>query len=253
MRTHKVLKGSNRPYRDFAGYYDRMMGGRYVNAWWSVFRRLAAARGLRWRTAADLAGGTGEAARHLARSGVDVTVVDRSAEMLARARRQVPRARLLRQDLRALRLPAPVDLAVCVFGGLNYLSSGSQLTAVARRVRRSLAPGGAFCLDAVTPFHLRERYGRGTEAFFGRDYCSIWSYAWDPERRCTRIRVEGFQRTGWRTWRRHRPEEHVHFAYPLSTWRRVLREAGFSRIEVLGLPGGAPPSATDPYWLLLAR
>jgi SAM-dependent methyltransferase len=244
---------SNPPYRDFAGYYDQLMGGRYVRAWWRVFRRLAAARGLHWRTAADLAGGTGEAARLLARTGADVTLVDRSAEMLARARRRVPGVRLLRQDLRALRLPAPVDLAVCAFGGLNYLSSEAQLTAVAGRVRGVLAPGGVFCLDAVTPFHLRRRYGRGQEVFSGRDYQSVWSYRWDPERRCTRIRVEGFQRSGWNTWRRHRPELHVHYAYPLSAWRRVLAAAGFARVEAFGLPLGTPPSAHDAYWLLLAR
>ncbi len=244
---------SNAPYHDFAGYYDRLMGGQYVRAWWRVFRRLAAAERLRWRSVADLAGGTGEAARRLARPGVAVTIVDRSAEMLARARRHVPGARLVRQDLRRLRLAAPLDLAVCVFGGLNYLPGETQLTAVARRVRRSLAPDGAFCLDAVTPFHLRHRYGRGLEVFSGREYCSIWRYAWDPEARCTRIRVEGFQRTGWRTWRRHRPELHVHYAYDLGVWRRALAAAGFGRVAAYGLPGGARPRAQDSYWLLLAR
>ena len=244
---------TGRPYRDFADYYDRLMAGRYVSRWWWLFRRLQVQHGLRYRRVADLAGGTGEAARRLSGPGRTLFIVDRSAEMLARARTRVPGARLLRQDLRRLRLPEPVDLAVCVFGGINYLSSLARITAVARRVRRALAPGGVFCLDAVTVHHLNQRHKRGVETFSGAGYYSVWRYRRDPHRANLRIRVEGFRRLPGGLWSSLRPELHVHHAYPLPALRGALRRAGFSRVEAYGLPLGTPPRASDEYWLFWAR
>lgn len=240
------------PYRDFARYYDRLMAGRYMRAWWGLFKRLAAERRLHFRTVADLAGGTGEAALRFARFGARVVIVDRSPAMLEHARRRVPNALILRQDLRRLRLPEPVDLAVSVFGGLNYLPSLKSVAAVFRRVRAALAPGGTFCADAVTPFHLRRNFGRGAEMFEGRDYLSVWRYRWEPERSRSRIRVDGFQRDG-RAWIRCRPEEHLHYGYPLAAWRKALRDAGFADVEAFGLPFGLTPRADDSHWVLLAR
>lgn len=240
------------PYRDFALYYDRLMAGRYNRAWWRVFSRLLKARGLARDVVADLAAGTGEAGRRFLRPGARVYLVDRSAAMLERAARRAPGARLLRQDLRRLSLPEPVDLAVSVFGGVNYLAGERDLVRVFRRVRSALKPGGAFALDAVTPHHLRVNFGRGTEWFEGPGFVSVWRYAWEPERASSLIRVDGFTRTGT-AWTRHRPEAHRHHAYPLPVLKRALRAAGFGVCEAFGLPHGEAPRARDTHWLLLAR
>jgi SAM-dependent methyltransferase len=240
------------PYRDFAAYYDDLMAGRYVRQWWTVFRRLAAARHWRFNTVADLAGGTGEAARRFARLGARVYVVDRARDMLARAQQRVPAAHGLCQDLRRLRLPEKVDLAVSVFGGLNYLRSLAEVSSVFRRVRANLKDGGLICVDAVTPWHLRHNFGGGADMFEGRGYVSLWRYRWEPDRVRSRIRVDGFMRRGT-GWIRHRPEEHVHYGYSLPAWRRALRQAGFSRVEAFGLPYGTPPAARDTHWLFLAQ
>jgi len=240
------------PYQDFAEYYDRLMAGRYVRAWWTLFKRLAAERRLRFTSVADLAGGTGEAARRFARVGAHVTIVDRSEAMLERARRRVPSAITLRQDLRRLRLPEPVDLAVSVFGGLNYLPTARDVAKVFRRVRKVLKPGGVWCVDAVTPFHLRKNFGKGADFFEGPDYVSIWRYQWDPLHTRSRIHVDGFRRDG-RAWQRYRPEEHIHYGYPLPVLRQALREAGFVRIEAFGMPFGAPARTRDTHWVLWCR
>jgi len=239
-------------YRDFAAYYDRLMAGRYVDHWWGLFKRLAAERRLRFASVAALAGGTGEAARRFARRGVSVTIVDQSPDMLARARQRVPSARILRQDLRRLRLPEPVDLAVSVFGGINYLRSLDEITGAFGRVRAALRPGGTFCVDAVTPSHLRRNFGTGAEIFEGSDYLSIWRCRWDAERTCSHIQVDGFHQDG-RVWRRHRPEQHIHYGYPLRALRRALLAAGFADVQAYGLPYGSAPRASDSYWLFWAR
>jgi ubiquinone/menaquinone biosynthesis C-methylase UbiE len=239
-------------YADFANIYDRMMAGRYASLWWKVFSRLAARHGLRARTALDLAGGTGEAARRLRRLGMKVYIVDRSDAMLAKARTRVPAAEGLRQDMRRFKLPQSVDLAVCVFGGLNYLPSRGQMLQTLRRVHDQLKPGGVFCPDLVSTAHLLHHYRRGCEVHAAGTYYSVWQHGWDAQRRAARIEVTSFERQG-RVWTRHAMERHWHYAYARAEFERLLRTAGFAVREVAGIPSGEAPRRDDSYWMFWAQ
>jgi ubiquinone/menaquinone biosynthesis C-methylase UbiE len=140
-------------YGDFAKIYDPMMGGRYVRAWWQWFKNVPALRIAQPRSVADLACGTGKAALRLARPGKrTLFLVDRSQGMLDMAQARLPQARCLCQDMTALQLPESVDLAVCVFGGLNYLGTLKNVERFSRKVRRQLKPGGFFSLMRPPPF-----------------------------------------------------------------------------------------------------
>src|SRR5688572_9131343 len=90
-----------------------------------ILRAWLAAHDLRPRRAADLACGTGAAAVALALEGLAVWGVERSPAMLAlaeeRARASDVSITWLQQDLRALSLPQPVDLATALYDSLNYL------------------------------------------------------------------------------------------------------------------------------------
>jgi SAM-dependent methyltransferase len=59
-------------------------------------------------------------------------------------------ARFLRQDLRDLRLPEPVDLLTCQFDTLNYLLTDAELRAVLAGFARAIRPGGHAVFDVVT-------------------------------------------------------------------------------------------------------
>lgn len=240
------------PYCDFARIYDRIMAGRYVSAWWAVFTDVARRRGWRYRSVVDLAGGTGEAALRFARAGAEVSVLDRSPDMLALARKKLPGVRCSRQDLRTYRLRSRVDLAVCVYGGVNYLASAGELRSLCRRTYAALRPGGVFCFDVATPYHLRHSFGRGATVFQEQDFFSRWRHRWDAKRRAARIRVDGAELLRGR-WLRLRSELHVHYAHDLPELSEVLARAGFMRIEAFGLPGGREPRERDSHWLVCAR
>jgi SAM-dependent methyltransferase len=240
------------PYRDFARVYDRLMGRHYIRRWWGWFQPLATDRGWRFSSLADLAGGTGEAAACFRRRKMTMTVVDRSREMLAQARGKLPAARMLQQDILELQLPRPVDLALCIYGGIHYLRSQAEIKKFFRRVHANLQPGGWFCFDFFTASFLKRFYGGGMEIFKENDYVSIWRHQWNAARRRSEIIVESVEKTR-AGWRQHRPEFHPHQSFPLATVKRQLRAAGFQDIEVHPLPALEKMPSACRQLMFLAR
>jgi SAM-dependent methyltransferase len=114
-------------------------------------------------TALDAACGTGRYAGYLAGRGHRVTGVDRSPEMLARARPRVPGAGFVAGDLG--RLPAAdqsVDLVVCALALVHVPDLGPALAEFGRVLR----PGGHL---VVSDIHLVSQYLGGVPAVAGPD------------------------------------------------------------------------------------
>jgi SAM-dependent methyltransferase len=102
----------------------------------------------------DLCCGTGTTALEFARLGLRVYGVDGSLDMLKVARAKFAKAcvrvKTIHADMRAFRLPEPVDLITCEFDAINHVKHKRDLDAVARSVARALRPGGHFFFDANT-------------------------------------------------------------------------------------------------------
>ncbi|HEV2450024.1 MAG TPA: class I SAM-dependent methyltransferase [Thermoplasmata archaeon] len=100
----------------------------------------------------DVACGTG---RHLDQLQRWYTVagVDRSGEMLAIARRRLPRVRLTRGDMRSFRLTRRFDVISCLFSAIGHLQTESDLVSTFANFERHLAPGG---VALVEPWLLPE-------------------------------------------------------------------------------------------------
>jgi len=120
-------------------------------------------------TVADLGCGAGiPATRELTGHGLRVVGVDFSAVQLARARRLVPAAGLVRADMTALYLrPASLDAVVSFYALIHVPLADQQ--ALFPRIRRWLRPGGYFLAIVGA--------GRwtGTERYLGADM--FWDHA----------------------------------------------------------------------------
>jgi SAM-dependent methyltransferase len=242
-------------YSDFAGIYDVMMGGRYVRYWWSWFKKEYPKGAQAPRAVADLACGTGEAAFKLRTRVERLYLVDAAPAMLAQARVRLPEAQVLHADLRTFTLPEPVDLALCVFGGMNYMPTRKALVQCLRNVRRNLRPGGVFTFDLATPHFLEQQYSQGHEAFQGRHWASEWECDWNARKQMARIWIESRsrERVG-APWKVHIPEEHRHYAYPRRVVLESLKQAGLVHVRTVGLPGGhRVRGERDAYWGFVAR
>ncbi len=88
-------------------------------------------------------------------SGLSLTGIDRSPEMLAIARRRCPSARLLQADITDFSLRERFDVVLCVYDTLNHVQSFDGWLKAFDRVREHLAEGGLFVFDLNTLGRLR--------------------------------------------------------------------------------------------------
>jgi ubiquinone/menaquinone biosynthesis C-methylase UbiE len=212
----------------YAPFYDwenaRTVARRDVGFW----QRLAAAQEGR---VLELGCGTGRITLPVVRAGAHVVGVDRSAEMLARGRQRMrraklqDRARLVRGDIRALpfRSRPGFQLVMAPYGILQSLTRERDLGETLRSVARVLRRGGLFGIDLVP-----DRRRRLT--IFDHEYI---------ERRGRQRRVHRFSLT-FRT-----------LSVPQMAAR--LEAAGFRIQAVLGDYQGGPWDSRADVWVILAQ
>jgi SAM-dependent methyltransferase len=144
------------PYSQLAAAYDRALGVQSFVRTRRAFELVTRRYRVNFASAADVGCGTGLFACYLGRCwGARVFAVDRSREMLevAALRCRDPKVRFLRQDIRCLQLPCPVDLVTANFDTVNHLLTNADLGLAFRRIGENLKPGGHFVFDVITRPH----------------------------------------------------------------------------------------------------
>ena len=132
------------PYEKIAAYFETLLRKSGVEA----------------QTVLDLACGTGSLSVLLAARGYRVLGVDCSEEMLTVASEKAAELALetppffILQKMQRLRLPEPVDAAICSLDSVNYVTRPADLQKAFARVCAALSPGGLFVFDINTPFKL---------------------------------------------------------------------------------------------------
>ena len=220
-------------YQNLASSYDRLTNDVDYAGWVDFTQAILEKEGLRPKTVADLACGTGSATRILAERGYRVTAVDLSESMLTEAMDKCADLENLptfvHQNLAQLRLPRAVDMAVCFLDSLDYILDPADCEAAIRRTYKALNPGGIFIFDVNTPEKLRAMDG---QVFLDEDddvYC-VWRGEFDEETNICSYGMDLFQREG-KLWYRSF-EEHREYAYSQEQLTGYLKEAGFTHIEV---------------------
>ena len=222
-------------YHELAGSYDRLTNDVDYEAVVAFYNEILRREGIKPRTAADLACGTGSVALLLARQGLAVTAVDMSEEMLTAAAQKAAGEEnppvFACQMLQELRLPRGVDLAVCALDSMDYITNPKDCQEAIRRVYKSLNPGGCFIFDVNTPEKLRAMDG---QVFLDEDddvFC-VWRGEFDAQTNICSYGMDLFQRNG-NVWQRSF-EEHKEYAYTAEQLVGFLRSAGFTSIRVYG-------------------
>jgi len=140
-----------RPYSSFTQVYDFLIGDPAHFELRKAFDQSVRRFDLSFRSIADIGCGSGRFIAGLAHLPIDIIGVDRSSAMLALCgRRMAGRPTvLLRQDIRSLSLPAPVDLITCHNQTINYVTVLDDLARAFQAIARSLRRGGAFLFDFI--------------------------------------------------------------------------------------------------------
>ena len=258
---------------DYAPFYDwenaQTLGRRDVPFW----RNLALNAG---GPVLELGCGTGRISLPLARAGVPLVGVDRSAAMLAFARQRTARdrlhrvLRLVQADIRHLPFPsAPAKpksrshsrdrfaMVMAPYGILQSLLHERDLASTLSEVHRVLQPNGTFGLELVADLPSWEEYRKrvSLKGWRGRrggaHLTLVESVRQDRSRRRTIFDQEFTERRG-RQARVHR------FSLAFRTlsvpqMTRRLERAGFEISALLGDYRGGRWDARADVWIILAR
>lgn len=234
------------PYSALASVYDAIMSDIEHDDWAEFVLSYLASEGLpQPKQMLDLACGTGLSSRPFAERGIEVTGLDGSAEMLARARLRLPGAALVQSDLRDFTLTERFPLITCLFDSLNNLTTDTDMLAALSRARSHLEPGGVFAFDVNTPQGVRELWdGDVLEGVAPLSGGGEVYYRW--QHRFEAGSGLGVVQAHCRVGEQSFTETHRERGYDEAMLRPLLREAGFGRVEVLEYPDYAPPEADAP-------
>jgi SAM-dependent methyltransferase len=221
---------ANRPYDalgivyDALGHHDSVSWGAYIAG---LLGDLGVKPGGRL---IDAACGTGGIALELFKAGYAVLGVDISERMLTAASQKAAEAgaaiAFVRQDIRSLRVHAPVDGVVCACDAVNYLLADADLESFFGSARRSLRKGGALLFDISAEEKLRAMDGQlyGEET----DGCAyLWTNAMDKEAKVIAMDITLFIRMrGNECFRRER-EQHRMRIWRAEEIQAALSKAGY--------------------------
>jgi ubiquinone/menaquinone biosynthesis C-methylase UbiE len=221
--------------RFFDGLYGRVLA-RQFGAETSlkqsrVIRRLLGAR--RGQRVLDVPCGQGRITLPLARSGLVMTGVDRTAAYLGKARRLARRGRrkvrFLQGDMREIAFDGEFDAAFNWFGSFGYFSDADNLE-FGRRVFRALKPGGRFLVEGTNRSWLLTHFRPRSQQRIGGVWVAQCSRL---NRRRTRIMTTWTLKRGTAA-ERHRIGMRLFNGAEI---RKLLRAAGFREVRLYGRGG----------------
>ena len=245
---------------DYAAFYDwenRRTVGRRDVAFWQAFAHEAGGLVL------ELGAGTGRVTLPLARNGAHVVGVDRSAEMLAFARKRVRRARrltgralLARGDIRDLPFETGTFAGVIApYGILQSLLRDRDLTRALGSVARILAPGARFGMELVPDVPRWREYRRRVTLVgrFGRTGPPVTLVESVRQDRARGLTIFDHEYTvGWGRRREVREFTIKFRTLPVAVLLRRLARAGFTVDRMYGGYAGEPFSDEADAWIVTA-
>ena len=251
---------------EYAPFYDwenaQTLGKRDVPFWRRLSRRTLEQWPADQRRLLELGCGTGRVTFPLAGAGVSVIGIDRSAEMLQRARARKRRLRkrrsihLIRGDIRHLPFaPRTFPLVIAPYGILQSLLKERDLAATLEAVHESLAPGGIFGLELVADLPAWREYSdrvtlRGRRQN-GARITLTESVRQDRKRKLTLFDQVYEERDGGKVTRKH-----FTLTFRTLTVHQMasrLQSAGFQAVTLLGDYHGSPWDQRAEAWILLAQ
>jgi len=247
-RCDKELEAGSRAHYEDPAYYTATYRRRMADVVYYV--NLALEHG---GPVLEYGVGNGRIAVPLARAGIDVVGVDQSKPMLddlrARLRREPDdvrsHVRLVRGDMRRVRLRQRFPLVICAFNTALHLYTREDVERFLGRVREHLTPRGVFVADLSTPpladlerdpdkaYHApRFRHPTTGEMVKNAEH-----FDYDPARQVLFVSMEfepvGHPEKAWTTPLCHRqffPQE----------WEALLHYNGLQAIQVEGDFLGGP-------------
>ncbi|MGI9009519.1 MAG: class I SAM-dependent methyltransferase [Streptosporangiaceae bacterium] len=233
--------GEYRLYRDLAGWWPLISPpGQYAQEAEYLAAVLDTRARVPVREVLDLGSGGGHVAVHL-KDRFSLTLVDRSADMLAVSRRLVPQCRHRQGDMRSVRLGRVFD-AVLVHDAIDYVTNLADLARVIGTAFAHCRPGG---IAVFVPDYVKDGFaeltgsGGGGPDADGR-LARFTEHTWDPDPGDDWVQADyEFSLCSADGSVAVIRETHRLGAFGRVDWLRLLAAGGFAPAAELGGPAAA--------------
>jgi SAM-dependent methyltransferase len=193
------------------------------------------------RTVLELGSGGGNNASHL-KKHFELTLVDRSPQMVELSRSLNPECRHAIGDMRDVRLGEEFD-AVFVHDAVDYITTEDDLAATVVTAAEHVRPGGA---ALFVPDFVRERFEARTQ-HGGHDgegrALRYVEWDWDPDPSDTTYVSDFAYLLREDAEVRCVHDRHVCGLFPRSLWIELLERAGLEARQMVAPPGEEPAGA----------
>lgn len=216
-------------YSMLAKAYDKLMHDVDYDKWAAYIDRLLCRRNA---VIFETACGSGSISCRLNKLGHKVTASDISQAMLEKASEKARQLScditFIQQDMRKLNVGNCVDAVVCACDGPNYIDIRG-LRLFAQSAYAALKEGGSLLFDISTRAKLA---AMDKQVYFDEsdDITCIWQSVYEHDRHKLIIDVVLFQREE-NLFKKY-CETHVQYAHDTLEVIKILREAGFSKVDV---------------------
>lgn len=225
-------------YQSFAGVYDALMAQVDYAAWAEHYHQLMQLCGVKkGARCVECACGTGSLTLPLKKRGYQMTGVDLSEEMIARAMEKARKEGLMipfiRQDMCFLQLPRKTECILATCDGVNYLTKPEKVQQFFAAAYASLKPGGALIFDISSDYKLRNTLGNHTLTCDEEDFAYIWHNRFDEKTACVSMELSIFRKRPDGAFDRleESQQQRAHTKDEMILW---LQEAGFENVQALG-------------------
>ncbi|MDO4617994.1 MAG: methyltransferase domain-containing protein [Clostridia bacterium] len=179
----------------------------------------------------DIACGTGSVTTILSERGYDMIGIDKSFDMLNRAREKKGDILYLNQSFENIDLYGTVGAAVCMTDGFNYILSNKSLLKALTRLRTCFMDKGAVLIfDVSSDEKLENLHGNKTYVYDGEDIFYAWENKFYAKKKLSEMTINFFKKEA-KTYRRI-AERQVLRSRSKEEIFAILEKAGFSDIRV---------------------
>jgi SAM-dependent methyltransferase len=252
-------------YHGFARIYTKRLWPEYSRGMAKLLPELLKKYDIHPERALDIACGEGTFVVEMAKTGIKMTGIDLSPEMLALAAEKAAQENLtiefFNRDMREIDFVNEFDLATCWFDSLNYLLSPEDLAKTFSNVAHALKPGGYFIFDIRTPYGLMDYFGFNVSMV--AHPCAVLLDSpeafvlsrpdWDYASQTATWRITGFLQDGGH-WERV-DETHKLRGYELEDVRSAMNNTGLSEIDCFGdlLEMSGPGPDSKRLWFVMKK
>jgi SAM-dependent methyltransferase len=244
--------GTPKLYQEYADWWPLLSAPEeYVEEATEYARLILRASNGQARKVLELGSGGGNNASHM-KASFDLTLVDRSPQMLEVSRALNPECEHVEGDMRWVRLGRTFD-AVFVHDAIAYILTEEDLVAVFATAYEHTKPGG---VSLFVPDYVTETFEAATDhgGHDGPDRSLRYlEWTWDPDPNDTTHRMD-------LTYVFHEPDESVHVEldkhvcglFPRATWLSLVEGAGFE-VRPVPLTHDERPVGAEGFLAVRAR